>query len=135
VLNTCFQINNPVQTTGTSIYDGIIAPAGLSSLSAIFSRWTLGCGSGVQCEPDQYIQPGDVLDIKFEQLSAKYYSSSTTEIKFKLLSSSKHLTFNVRMRSGIIKKFVVKLPNDAREGQSWSVLLNHQTGQYTLTKL
>lgn len=135
VLNTCFQMNNPVQTTGTSIYERIYAPGGLATLSATFSRWTEGCGSGVQCEPDQYIQPGGLLDIVFEQLSAKYYSSSTTEIKFKILSPSKHLTFNVRMRSGKVKKFVVKLPEDAKEGQSWSVLLNHQTGKYTLIKL
>lgn len=135
VLNTCFQMNNPVQTTGTSIYERIYAPGGLAALSAIFSRWTEGCGSGVQCEPDQYIQPSGVLDIVFEQLSAKHYSPSVTEIKFRTLSPSKHLTFNVRMRSGKVKKFVVKLPENAKEGQSWSVLLNHNTGQYTLIKL
>lgn len=135
VLSTCFQMNHPIQTTGTSIYDGIIAPGGLPSLSATFSRWTESCGSGVRCDEDQYIQPGGVLDVKFEQLSARWCNANTTEIKFKILSPSKHLTFNVRMKSGNVRKFVVKLPNNAREGQSWMVLLDHTSGKYVLIKL
>jgi len=135
VLSTCFQMNHPVQTTGTSIYDGIIAPGGLPSLSATFSRWTESCGSGVRCDEDQYIQPGGVLDVKFEQLSARWCNANTTEIKFKILSPSKHLTFNVRMKSGVVRKFVVKLPNDAKIGQAWTVLLDHVSGKYILIKL
>lgn len=135
VLNTCFQMNNTFLTTGTSIYDNILAPGGLPSLSATFSRWTESCGSGVQCDADQYIQPGGVLDVKFQQLSARWYNATTTEIKFKLLSSSKHLTLNVRMQDGSLKKFVVKLPENAQMGQSWMILLNHVSGKYTLIKI
>lgn len=134
ILNTCFQMNNPVQTTGTSIYDGIVAPGGLASLSAIFCRWMGPCGSGVKCDDNQFIQPGGVLDITFEQLYARYYNSETTEIKFRILSYSRRLTFNIRMKSGNLKRFNVILPKDTREGDYWTVLLNHQTGQYTLIK-
>lgn len=134
VLNTCFQMNNPVQTTGTSIYDGIVAPGGLPSLSATFCRWTDACGSGVQCDANQYIDAGGVLDIQFEQLSARSYNANTTEIKFKILSLSKHLTFNVRMKSGVVRKFVVKLPNNATIGQAYSVLLDHTSGKYIIIK-
>lgn len=134
VLNTCFQMNNPVQTTGTSIYDGIIAPGGLPSLSATFCRWTESCGSGVRCDENQFIPPGGVLDIAFEQLSARCYNTNTTEIKFRILSSSRHLTFNVRMNSGNVRKFVVKLPNNAVVGQAWTVLLDHVSGKYILIK-
>lgn len=137
VLNTCFQMNNPVQTTGTSIYDGIIAPGGLPSLSATFCRWTGACGSGVQCDADQYIQPGGVLDIVFDNLSARYINSSTTEIRFRILSASntKTMFLNLRMQSGKIKKCKIEFLNSVKSGDYYKITLNHQTGNYTIIKL
>jgi len=137
VLNTCFQLNNPVQTTGTSIYDGIIAPGGLPTLSATFCRWTGSCGSGVRCDENQYIQPGGVLDILFDNILAKHISSNTVEVNFKILSASntKTLFLNLRMKDGRIKKCKIEFPNYVKSGEYWKVIINHQTGNYIITKL
>ena len=137
VLNTCFQMNNPVQTTGTSTYDNIVAPGGLPSLSARFSRWTEGCGSGVKCDEDQVINPGGVLDIIFDNIYAKYVNSSTTEVRFRILSASKSkvMFFNLRMKNGAVKKCKIEFSNYVKSGDYYKVVLNHQTGNYTITKL
>lgn len=137
VLNTCFQMNNPVQTTGTSIYDGIIAPGGLPSLSATFCRWTESCGSGVRCDENQFIPPGGVLDIVFDNISAKYINSSTTEVRFRILSvfNSKTMFLNLRMKNGKVKKCKIEFLNSVKSGEYYKVVLNHQTGNYTIIKL
>lgn len=137
VLNTCFQMNNSVQTTGTSIYDGIVAPLGLVSLSATFCRWTGACGSGVQCEADQYIPPGGVLDILFDNISAKYINPSTTDVRFRILSASntKTMFLNLRMKNGMVKKYKIEFLNSVKSGEYYKIVLNHQTGNYTITKL
>jgi hypothetical protein len=137
VLNTCFQMSNNTQTTGTSVYDGIFAPGGLPTLSATFCRWTGSCGSGVQCAPNQVIDPGGVLDITFDNISAKYINGNTAEVRFRILStsSSKTLYLNLRMKDGKIKKCKVDFPNYVKPGEYWKVLLNYQTGNYIITKL
>jgi len=137
VLNTCFQMNHPLQTTGTSIYDNIIAPGGLPSLSAVFCRWTDACGSGVQCDENQYIAPGGVLDIVFDNVFAKYINSSTTEVRFRILSASnsKTMFLNLRMKNGKIKKCKIEFSNSVKSGDYYKVVLNHQTGNYTIIKL
>lgn len=137
VLNTCFQMNNQFQTTGTSIYDGIFAPGGLPSLSATFCRWTGNCGSGVQCADNQIIDPGGVLDIKFDNLYARYISVTTTEIGFRILSSSgeKEMIFNLRMNNGKLKKYKIEFPNFVKSGEYYKVILDHKTGNYNIIKL
>lgn len=137
VLNTCFQMNNPVQTTGTFVYDNIVAPGGLASLSATFCRWTGSCGSGVQCADNQVINPGGVLDIKFDNITAKYVDNTTTEVTFRILSTqnSKTMYLKLRMNSGVIKKCKIDFPEYVKSGQYWKVLLNHKTGEYKSIKL
>ena len=137
VLNTCFQMNNPVQTTGTSIYDGIFAPGGLGSLSATFCRWAGACGSGVRCDENQVIAPGGVLDIKFDKISARRVSSTSTEITFRILAAenSKTLYLNLKMNSGVLKKYKIEFSQFVKSGEYWKVILNHKTGEYITIKL
>lgn len=135
IYTTCVQVSG--SGTGTSIYNNIFAPNGLATLSASFCRWTGSCGTGVKCAPDQIIPPGGVLDIKFEKISAKYLDQNRTEITFKVASSlgTKTATFNLRMKSGVIKKFVVKMPSNVLTGETWKVIINHNNSTYTTTKL
>jgi hypothetical protein len=135
VYTTCVQVSGI--GSGTSIYNGIVVPGGLATLSASFCRWTGPCGSGVKCAPDQYIPPGGVLNIKFERVSARYYNATTTEVTVRVASSteSRIATFNLRMKNGTVKKYNVTMPRILRPGETWQVLINHITGEYTTIKL
>lgn len=134
IYTACVQVSG--MGSGTSIYNGIQAPGGLATLSASFCRWTSSCGSGVKCGPDQYIPAGGVLDIKFERVVARYVGASTTEIIFNVASAlgSKTLTFNLRMKSGAIKKYTIQMPQNVQVGDTWKVTLNHVKGTYTTQK-
>ena len=134
IYTTCVQVSG--LGSGTSIYNDIQAPGGLITLSASFCRWTGPCGSGVKCGSDQIIPPGGVLDIKFERVIARYVDASTTEIIFNVASASgsRTLTFNLRMKSGAMKKYTIQMPQSVRAGETWKVTLNHVKGTYTTQK-
>jgi len=135
VYTACVQVSGI--GSGTSIYNGIVAPGGFPTLSASFGRWTGPCGGGVKCAQDQYIPAGGVLDIKFERVSARYYNATTTEVTFRVASSteSKIVTFNLRMKNGTVKKYTATMPRTLRAGETWQVLINHVTGEYITIKL
>lgn len=135
IYTTCVQVSGI--GSGTSIYNGIVSPGGLPTLSATFCRWTGPCGGGVKCAPDQYIPAGGVLDIKFERISARYINSTTTEVTFTIASASgsKTATFNLRMKSGAVKKYTVVMPRTLQAGETWKVTLDHTKGTYTTLKL
>ena len=134
IYTTCVQVSGI--GSGTSIYNGIVSPGGLPTLSASFCRWTGPCGSGVKCAPDQTIPAGGVLDIKFERITARYVDANTTEVIFKVAtaSTSKTLTFNLRMKSGTVKKYTIQMPQTVRTGDTWKVTLDHTKGTYTTIK-
>lgn len=135
VYTTCVQVSGI--GSGTSIYNGIVAPGGFPSLSASFCRWTGPCGGGVKCAQDQYIPPGGVLNIKFERVVARYINPITTELTFTVASAfgSKTATLNLRMKSGTIKKYPIQFPSNVQAGDIWRVTLDHIKGTYTISKL
>jgi hypothetical protein len=137
IFTACVQVSNPSASSGTSIYSGIVAPSGLTSLSAVFSRWTGPCNSGIKCGPDQFIPQGGVLDIKFEKIVARNIDSYNSEVIFKVASAfgRKTATINLRMKSGIIKKYPIEIKEEVRSGEWWKVIINHKTGSYKVTKL
>jgi hypothetical protein len=135
IYTTCVQVSG--LGSGTSIYNGIVAPGGLPTLSASFCRWTGPCGSGVKCAPDQTIPAGGVLSIKFERVTARMISPTNIEITIKAATSfdSKTVFFNLRMRNNTIRKFKVLMPNNIKAGETWKVILNHTNGEYSTLKL
>lgn len=58
ILNTCFSVQAGGGATGTKVYNNLIAPGGIPSLSATFERWTGNCGGGSSCGTTQIISPG-----------------------------------------------------------------------------
>ncbi len=137
IYDACTQVSNPGSSSGSITYNNIIAPGGLTTLSAVFERWSGPCGNGSICGPNQFIPRGGVLNIKLEKIIARRINSYTTEIRFKVASSfgSKNTTFSLKMKSGEIKKYNVQMPQNLRAGESWMVVLNHKTGSYTTIKL
>ncbi|HMK05384.1 MAG TPA: T9SS type A sorting domain-containing protein [Ferruginibacter sp.] len=72
VLNTCLSINAGGGATGTHVYNNIIAPGGIPTLSASFERFTGSCGGGNSCGITQIIPVGSgVLPIKISSFYAR----------------------------------------------------------------
>ena len=135
IYTTCVQVSGV--GSGTSIYNGIVSPGGLPTLSASFCRWTGPCGSGVKCAPDQYIPAGGVLSIKFERVTARLISSTVIEITIKAATTfdSKTVFFNLRMKDNTSRKYTVQMPTNVKAGETWKVTLNRIDGSYTTIKL
>jgi hypothetical protein len=137
VFTACFQVSTPSQQSGTSLYTGIIAPSGFAGLSVIFSRWNGPCNAGTKCGPDQFILSGGVLDIKFEKIIARNIDADNSEVIFKVASAfgRNTATINLRMKSGIVKKYPIEIKEEVRSGEWWKIIINHKTGSYKVTKL
>ncbi len=77
------------------------------------------------------------LPIKFERIMAKYVNPTTTEITFTVGSAfgSKTATFNLRMKSGTVKKYTVQMPYNVKAGETWKVTIDRTKGTYTTIKL
>ena len=135
IYTTCVQVSG--LGSGTSIYNGIVAPNGFSTLSASFCRWTGPCGSGAKCAPDQTIPAGGVLSIKFERVTARLVSSTVIEITIKAATTfdSKTVFFNLRMKDNTSRKYAVQMPQNVQAGETWKVILNRIDGSYTTKKL
>lgn len=70
--NVCFSVQAGGGATGVKVYTGIVAPGGIPTLSASFSRWTGNCGGGSNCGVTQIICPGcGTLPIKISAFYAK----------------------------------------------------------------
>ncbi len=77
--NDCFSVQAGGGATGTKVYTGIVAPLGISTLSATFERFTGNCGTGSNCGITQIIPiGGGTLPIKISSFFAKRNGSSVT---------------------------------------------------------
>ena len=133
VFTACFQSSGNI-SSGTIIYDNIIATGGLATLVAKFSRRTGTCDNGTACQADD-ILIGNVLDLKITDLFARNVGNFT-EITFKILSISPEdkIVFNFQLPDGEIKNHEIKL-NDAAAGQTWKILYDNITNNYSALKI
>jgi hypothetical protein len=134
VLDTCFETVGGGQTSGTKIYNLVVPNATLQSLSATFYRYTGRCGGGTMCDSPQNLID-NVLPIKVSSLYAKNIGN-TTEVTFKVESiDDRKITFNFTMKNGSIKKYYITLPDYAKDGDTWKVIINNINGTYITQKL
>ena len=135
VLTSCFETRGNNATTGTLIYDSIIAPGGLPTLRATIDRYTGGCGQGIKCDSSQSII-NNVLELKVLLLDARNYNNDT-RVTFKVLSidETNAITFNFTLPDGKTKKHRIVLSDVARPGDVWVVTVNNIDGTYTTKKL
>lgn len=135
VRSTCFEARGSGVTTGTLVYDNIIAPGGLPTLRAIFNRFTGTCGTGTECGSVQIVD-NNVLDLKVELLDARNFNNDT-RVTFKVLSidETNAITFNFTLPNGKTKKHRIVLSETARPGDVWVVTVNNLDGSYTTKKL
>lgn len=134
VLDTCFETVGGGQTSGTLIYPLTLPNATFQTLSATFYRYTGRCGGGMVCDSAQNLV-NNVLPIKVSFLYAKNVGN-TTEVTFKVESiDDRTITFNFTLKSGTVKKYFVTLPETAKDGDTWKVIINNINGTYTTKKL
>ena len=134
VLDTCFETIGNGQINGTVIYNMVIPNATFSSLSATFYRYTGRCGGGTMCGSAQSVI-NNVLPIKVSSLYAKNVGN-TTEVIFKVESiDDRDILLNFTMKNGSVKKYNITLPETAKDGDTWKVVINNINGSYKTQKL
>lgn len=134
VLDTCFETVGNGQTSGTLIYNFLAPNATFQTLTAKFYRYTGRCGGGTMCDGAQSLV-NNVLPIKVSFLFAKNVKN-TTEVTFKAESiDDRKITFNFTLKNGTVKKYFVTLPETARDGDTWKVIINNINGTYITQKL
>lgn len=134
LLNECFETRGNGQVSGTIIYNFTAFGATYSSLSATFSRYTGVCGSGSECDSPQELS-NNTLPVKISNLYAKNVGYFT-EITFKIESiSDKTIVLNFTQNDGTVKKHLIRLPNNAKDGETWKVIINNINNSYLTQKL
>jgi hypothetical protein len=136
VLNTCFTVQSGGHSAGTQVYPNIIAPLGIPSLSASFSRYTGNCGGGSSCGTTQIIPPGGgTLPIQLSSFYAKRNGNSVTLTwTSEAESNAKEYVIERNSGSGFVAIGTVAATNNSG-GSSYSYVDNNSSkavSQYRL---
>jgi len=136
VLSECYQTAGGGGTQSGTLTYLVTVPSGNVNFIGTFRRFTGTCGNGTECDIAQSLY-NNVLPIRIHSVSAKNIGN-TTEVRFTIESidgQDNFVTISATLKNGTKRKYKIKMPDDAKPGQAWKVIINNLTQNYTLIKL